>query len=126
MHTVNRCVRALLRSPLHGALSRSVVLLSFRGRRSGRWFTTPVQYAPWADALVVVPGHADRKQWWRNLEGGAPVRLHLRGRDVDADAALVRGEAADAALAPYFERFPRARKVLADQHLAVVVHPTSA
>ena len=119
----NSCVRGILRSPVHGLLSRSVLLLTFRGRRSGRWFTTPVQYAARDGELVVVPGNAPRKQWWRNLRGGASVRVRLRGRDLDADAELVEGAAADRALATYLERFPRARRALADQHRAVVVRP---
>jgi deazaflavin-dependent oxidoreductase (nitroreductase family) len=104
-------------------LSAHVLLLTFRGRRSGRTFTTPVQYASAGDALVVVPGHAARKQWWRNVRGGATVQIRLRGRDLDADATLVEGSAADGPLAAYLERYPRARRALEDQHLAVVIRP---
>ena len=100
-----------------------MVLLTFRGRRSGRWYTTPVQYATDGDSLVVVPGHPERKQWWRNLRGGAPVHVRLGGRELDADTALVEGQAAAAPLAVYLDRFPRARRALADQHLAVVIRP---
>ena len=56
--------------------------LAVRGRRTGRVVRFPVQYAVDGDDLVVVPGHADRKSWWRNLRGeGAAVRVRLRGED---------------------------------------------
>ena len=43
--TVNPLLRAVLRSPAHGLLSRRVVLITVTGRRSGRTFTFPVQYS---------------------------------------------------------------------------------
>ena len=40
----NPIVAGILRSPLHGVMSKSVMLLTYRGRRSGRIFTTPISY----------------------------------------------------------------------------------
>src|SRR5689334_22980603 len=34
----------LLKSPLHGLLSRDVLLLTYRGRRSGEPYTLPLSY----------------------------------------------------------------------------------
>ena len=47
----NPTVGAILRSPLHGVMSGSLLLLTFTGRRSGRRITTPVGYQREGDTL---------------------------------------------------------------------------
>lgn len=75
----NPIVAGILRSPLHGGMSKSVMLLSYRGRRSGRIFTTPISYVRDGKDLLAVASrdHA----WWKDLRGGAPVRVRVRGRE---------------------------------------------
>ena len=107
---VRRVTTALLRSPLRGLLDRSVLLLTVTGRRSGRTVTLPVQYAV-ADGVVwVLPGHPERKTWWRNLEQPAPVDLELRGRHVPGKGEALHGErdagAVREGLSAYLRRFP--------------------
>ena len=41
---LNAVMRLLLRSPLHRLRSRRVLLLEFRGRRSGKRYLMPVSY----------------------------------------------------------------------------------
>jgi hypothetical protein len=79
-HVANPFVRVLLRSPLHGLLSRRLVLLRVTGRRSGRTIELPVGYAREPSGIVVTVGAARRKQWWRNIEGPTPVAVVLAGR----------------------------------------------
>lgn len=109
---VNPVVKWLLGSPLHGALSDSLLVLEYEGHRSGRVHSLPVQYARSGDEIIVLVGAWEQKQWWRNLSERAPVRVLLRGRWRDADAIAYPGSrhAADVApkLAAYFERFPSA------------------
>ena len=50
----NPIVAAILRSPLHAAMSNSTMLLTFSGRKSGRTYTTPVNYVRDGDELLVV------------------------------------------------------------------------
>ncbi len=97
MRFVNPVMAALLRSPLHGLLSRQVFLLTVTGRRSGRRFTLPLGYVPDGAALLVVSQHADQKRWWRNLRGGAPVALHLRGCWATGRAEVIEAPMAVAA-----------------------------
>jgi F420H(2)-dependent quinone reductase len=78
---VNPVVRLLLRSPLHPVLSRSLVILSYQGRKTGRWRSLPCMYARDGQDLYVVPGQPDRKVWWRNLRQPTQVCLRLQGRD---------------------------------------------
>ena len=85
-HTViNPLMTLLLRSPLHGLVSDSLMLIKFTGRRSGQEYTTPVGYHRVGDELAVFT-HSD---WWRNMRGGASVSLLLRGEWRTAEAVPV-------------------------------------
>ena len=50
-----------------------------RGAKSGRVFELPVQYAREGDIVVVFPGGAARKNWWRNLRHPAELRVWIDG-----------------------------------------------
>ena len=39
---INPAVCSLLRSPLHGLMSKNTLLLEFTGRKSGRLLSTPI------------------------------------------------------------------------------------
>lgn len=75
---VNRTMKFMLRSPMHGMVSKTVLLITFTGCKSGKTYTTPVSYSQDGDRVHIFT-HAT---WWKNLCGGAPVTLHLRGREV--------------------------------------------
>jgi hypothetical protein len=55
-------VVALLRSPLHGFMDRSTLLLTYTGRKSGKAYTTPVNYLRDGDTLLVVS--SCKHIWW--------------------------------------------------------------
>jgi F420H(2)-dependent quinone reductase len=78
---VNPLVRLLLRSPMHPVLSRRLALITVTGRRTEQRFTIPVGYRQEVGVVTVHVGAPDRKRWWRNLRGGAPVAVRLAGRD---------------------------------------------
>jgi deazaflavin-dependent oxidoreductase (nitroreductase family) len=52
------------------------MLITFSGRKSGKTYTTPVNYV-WDDHTLLVVSPKDRL-WWRNLRGGAPVTVRVR------------------------------------------------
>jgi deazaflavin-dependent oxidoreductase (nitroreductase family) len=85
----NSLVLAILRSPVHRLLSGMAIELRYTGRRSGRRYVLPVQYAREAERLVVVPQDANSKTWWRNLLTPQPVSVRLNGRLRDATARVV-------------------------------------
>lgn len=77
LRVVNPVIRTLLRSPLHRPLSKQLMLLSVRGRRTGRTISVPVgRHASNGVLLVSVSG-----RWRHNLVGGAPVQVTLDGRE---------------------------------------------
>ncbi len=82
---LNKLMTFILRSPLHGLVSSKVMLITFKGRKSGRSYTTPVSYLQ-TDDNVTVFTHA---RWWKNCLGGRPVTMRIRGKDVAGTAEPV-------------------------------------
>src|SRR5207249_9479955 len=76
LHMINPFVAAILRSPLHGLLSKQVMLLTYTGRKTGKRYTIPVGYTRDGETLVVFSS----RTWRRNLRGDAPVEVRLQGR----------------------------------------------
>jgi hypothetical protein len=110
---VNPVVRFVLRSPLHRLLSGSLVILTYQGRKTGRWCSLPCLYARDGQDLYIIPGQPHRKVWWRNLRQPTPVRLRLQGRDLEGTAtASSDPEAVAAGLRRYLARYPKAAKPL--------------
>ena len=105
----NPLLRFVLSSQLQTPLSRSLLVLSYIGRRSGRRRATPVQYAPFGDDLVLVAARASHKSWWRNFRDRAPVTITLRGRRERGVAEVLRGDERNAGLSAFRARYPRAR-----------------
>jgi len=109
MKLINTVPAALLRSPLHGPVSKKLLLLTFTGRRSGKRFTTPVGYFQTDDRTVLF---ATERPWAKNLANGAPVELRLRGRTVrgrsevaEEEGALTEALGEMLAIDPGFGRF---------------------
>ena len=83
---VNVPMRAVLSLPFPTPLSRNLMLVRYTGRKSGRVYRQPLSYARDGEGLLT-PGGG---RWTLNMEGGRPVRIRLRGRDVSARPELVR------------------------------------
>ncbi|MCS6835694.1 MAG: nitroreductase family deazaflavin-dependent oxidoreductase [Anaerolineae bacterium] len=80
----NPFMKWLLRSPFHSVVSRIYLLITFTGRKSGKTYTTPVQYAQDGATLYIIT--SEGYTWWKNLRGGAQVQIHLRGTTYHAQA----------------------------------------
>ena len=66
--TLNPPMRALLRSPLHRIASSNLCLISYKGRRSGRAFTTPLSFMREGKIVRLLSSHQTR--WWLNFQDG--------------------------------------------------------
>jgi deazaflavin-dependent oxidoreductase (nitroreductase family) len=96
----------LLRSPLHGFFSGSMMLITFAGRKSGKAITVPTNYVRDNGKLLVTSLRA--RTWWRNLRGGAPVTVCLQGRDYSGEGKTIEDmDAVAEGLRAYFRRVPQ-------------------
>jgi len=89
VRVANALPKLILRSPLHGLMSKQVLLLTYTGHKSGKRYTVPITYVKVDDTLLLV---TDRP-WWKNLRGGAQVQVWLRGRKREARTEVVTDEA---------------------------------
>ena len=107
MRAMNAVMGLILRSPLHGLTSGKTLLLGFSGRKSGRRYTIPMSYALVGDEIFMSTG----APWWKNLAGGAPVELLLRGEARSGVAEAVAGEEESAeVLRTILLRYPEYRR----------------
>ena len=53
---VNPLVRLILLSPLHKLMSETLLLLTYRGRRTGIEYSLPVQYVQTGNSVYILPG----------------------------------------------------------------------
>jgi deazaflavin-dependent oxidoreductase (nitroreductase family) len=104
---LNRLLSALLRSPLHRVCSDSLMLITFRGRRTGKAFTTPVRYVRVGETVRCFT--SAENQWWRNLRGGADVTLRIAGEERSYRAVAIADDPATVRqwLTYYLARFPQ-------------------
>lgn len=72
----------LARSPLHGLVSKQVMLITYTGRKSGQTYTIPVNYIQNGDQFLTTSYR--QRTWWRNLRGGASATIRVQGRNLKA------------------------------------------
>ncbi len=87
---VNNTMKFILHSPLHGLVSKTILVINFTGRKSGKPYSTPVSYSRTGDRVVIFT----HGECVKNLEGGAPVTLRIRGRDYNGQAEPVPADRA--------------------------------
>ena len=87
-----------------------MVLITVTGHKSGRVYTVPVNYLRQGDIIRIVSFR--ERTWLRNLRGGAPVTLRLRGQDVkgwgdviEDDQGVAAGLTAHVQQAPRYARY---------------------
>jgi deazaflavin-dependent oxidoreductase (nitroreductase family) len=96
----------LLKSPLHGMISKGVLSVTVTGRKSGKTISTPTNYVRDGNSLWVISWR-DRT-WWRNLRGGANVRLLLAGKSVEGRGQVIEEEKVVAqSLFDYYRKVPQ-------------------
>jgi uncharacterized protein YbjT (DUF2867 family) len=85
MRIVNPVMRTLLSSPLHGLVSRQLLVLHYTGHRTGRRYDVPVGYR-------TVDGHLEiltNSGWRANFGGGRDITVTYRGRRRAAHATTI-------------------------------------
>ena len=88
---LNPVIKAVLRSPLHRLGSKTIALLRFRGRLSGREFVTPLSYVRNDQTVWFLSDHSTN--WWKNFrEGDVPVSIEIARTTVNGTARLWDGD----------------------------------
>ncbi|MBT4520294.1 MAG: nitroreductase family deazaflavin-dependent oxidoreductase [Halieaceae bacterium] len=83
----NKAITWMLRSPLHGLVSKDMMLITVSGRKTGKQYTIPVSYARDGDLVIC---SADRSRgWWKNVRSGETVTMQLRGKKVPGRATVI-------------------------------------
>ncbi len=108
----NPMMIALLRSPIHRIVSGMYMLVHFTGRKSGKEYTTPVEY--FFDGSTLLFFTASERVWWKNLQDGALVTVRLKGQahKGTANTSVGAPEVFTAALQAYLQKFPGRRRML--------------
>lgn len=90
----NTGVVGLLEAPVVGSLmGKGFAVITYVGRRSGKTFSTPVNYRRRGDELLIGVAMPDKKSWWRNFLGeGGPITVRLNGVDRNGHAVARRDE----------------------------------
>ena len=83
---LNVPMRALLGMPFPTPLGRRLMLVHHTGRKTGKHYRQPVSYVR-DNGTLLTPGGGS---WTRNLRDGEPVRIRLRGRDINARPDLIK------------------------------------
>jgi deazaflavin-dependent oxidoreductase (nitroreductase family) len=99
----------LLKSPMHGTVSKNIMLVTVTGRKSGKSISTPANYLRDGNTLWVISWR--ERKWWRNLRGGAKVRVLLAGKDLEGSGQIIEEEQAVAkSLFEYYQKVPKIAK----------------
>ena len=85
VRVANTIMRWLLESPLHGLVDKHLMLLHFRGRRTGRPYVVAVGRRTIDGQLAALTNSG----WRVNFRGGAPVEVTIEGEHRRGDAELV-------------------------------------
>jgi F420H(2)-dependent quinone reductase len=108
----NPVLRRLLRTRLGRRLGRRLLVIRYRGRRTGRRREVVVQYARSGPTVWILVGQAERKAWWQNLRAPGDVDLWLQGQRTHGRAVAVVGSVQPAearrGLVAYLSRVPQA------------------
>lgn len=106
---VNGLMGTMLRAPLiQRLLGKTFALITVTGAKSGRRYTTPIQYLS-HDGEVVVLSQRTRT-WWKNIRTRPDVEMRLAGETVHGHGRIAPDEEARSVLTACLADQPRVAK----------------
>lgn len=103
---MNAAMRTMLGLPgLRRLLGRMFAVITVTGAKSGKRYTTPVQYMRLDDDYVVLS--QQHRLWWRNLRTQPEVTLNIGGETIVGRAHIPEAENAHEVLAACLTANPR-------------------
>jgi hypothetical protein len=83
---INPCFALLARSPLHFLISHQLLVIQFKGRKSGKQYLVPVSYHKHELSYTCVTLRSNI--WWRNLKEITHTQVWLKGKLQDCQINL--------------------------------------
>jgi hypothetical protein len=125
LRRLNPLIVALLRSPLHGMLSRSLLVLTYVGTTTGARRVVPLSYVELGGRVYLC---TRTSAWWRNLRNARPVEIQLRGERITAIPAIVDFASVEAldAFRAFLSANPKTGEMLYDVHAGADRRPIEA
>jgi F420H(2)-dependent quinone reductase len=90
MRWANVAMRQVLSLPFRTPINKSLMLLYYQGRKTGRHYRQPVSFVDAGDGVLLTPGGG---RWKLNLRDGEPITARVRGRKVPLTPELVEDPA---------------------------------
>ena len=88
---LNPVMRILLKSRFHRLASRDITILSYRGRKTNRWYETPLSYVYREQNILLLSSYNTR--WWQNFtDEPYPVELLVKRKTIRGMATLYSGQ----------------------------------
>jgi deazaflavin-dependent oxidoreductase (nitroreductase family) len=96
----------LLHSSFHKIASKRTLLITFTGHKSGKNYTTPVNYV--LDGNLIFIASLRSRTWWRNLRRYAKISVHLQGKDLETQGEVIEdNEKVKEQLMRYLQKVPQ-------------------
>ena len=102
LRRLNPALSCLLTSCFHGLASQRLLVLAYRGRKSGKQYQIPLVYVAHADQIYCVTRDT---LWWKSAVSAPSITLWLRGQPLHMRAE--RADADDADTQAAFSKFLR-------------------
>ncbi len=105
---INPAMNRLLHSAWHKSMSGRIMAVSYKGRKSGKDYTTPVSYYRDGNTVYCFTNGS----WRFNFVNETPATLRLRGEDYESTGVILQENRARQAdiMTEYFKAVPQDKK----------------
>ena len=77
----NRIMVGILRSAMHSLISNEIMIIGFKGAKSGKKYSTPVNYLEIDGNYYVM---SDRSRvWWKNIKTNPEIEMYIKRKRIN-------------------------------------------